>query len=85
MAIPIAGETIAFTLPQNLNNTIGATLSAPSAVTNINGQATVTYTAGKSDTVTTDGVRAVCVRDTSLSRTTTISVDATAQSSGGSM
>lgn len=40
---PVAGETIRFSFDENQS---GANLSAPSAVTNINGEATVTYTAG---------------------------------------
>jgi len=67
---PLAGETITFVLTINVS---GASLSAPSAVTNINGQATITYTAGSVDGI--DRIRARSVTDTSVTNTVNITVD----------
>ena len=69
---PLPGETISFTFDTNNS---GATLSAPSAVTNINGQATITYTAGADEPVQ-DIIRAISVTDSSISITVVIDVDA---------
>ena len=69
---PISGQTIAFVINPNQS---GATLSGPSAITNINGQATITYTAGTVEGV--DTVIATSVSDTNV----TDSVDITVSSS----
>ncbi|RLC28598.1 MAG: hypothetical protein DRH37_09240 [Deltaproteobacteria bacterium] len=58
---PVAGETITFVLTADNS---GASLSAPSAVTNINGQAMITYTAGSSSRRVVDIIRATSVTDT---------------------
>ncbi len=71
---PLPGETINFNLSINLS---GASLSTTSGVTNNNGQATITYTAGTTQPVT-DQVRAVSARDTSIVNTANILVDASA-------
>ncbi|RJP35992.1 MAG: hypothetical protein C4548_16565, partial [Desulfobacteraceae bacterium] len=71
---PLPGETITFALTINVS---GATLSAPSAVTNILGQATITYTAGGTAPAT-DRVRARSVTDTSVFGIVNIDVSASA-------
>ncbi|RJP47003.1 MAG: hypothetical protein C4548_01640, partial [Desulfobacteraceae bacterium] len=75
----VPGETITFLLTQNNS---GATLSAPSAVTNILGQATISYTAGNAAPAT-DRIRARSVTDTSITDFVDIDVDATAIIVGG--
>ncbi|MFZ2808810.1 MAG: invasin domain 3-containing protein, partial [Desulfosalsimonadaceae bacterium] len=77
---PLSGETIRFTFAANNS---GATLSAPSAVTNINGQAVITYTAGETETVTPDQVRAASVTNSIVTGTANIIVDADAVIVGG--
>jgi adhesin/invasin len=70
---PISGATIAFVIDPNNS---GATLSAPSAVTNINGQATITYTAGIEEG--TDTVTATSVANPSANDSVDIEVSASA-------
>ncbi|RLC28597.1 MAG: hypothetical protein DRH37_09235, partial [Deltaproteobacteria bacterium] len=76
---PIAGETIAFVIAPNNSN---SSLSAPSAVTDINGQATITYTAGTTEPVT-DTIHAASITDNSLVDTVDINVNADAIVVGG--
>ncbi|MCK5738174.1 Ig-like domain-containing protein, partial [bacterium] len=67
---PLSGETITFNFSANAS---GANLSAPSAITNINGETTVTYTAGNTDGI--DIVRAVSVANALVTGTGSITVD----------
>ncbi|MDO9262374.1 MAG: invasin domain 3-containing protein, partial [Desulfosalsimonadaceae bacterium] len=68
---PLVGQTISFLLTINAS---GATLSAPSAVTNINGQATITYTAGATQP-TLDRVTARSIINTAITDFVDITVE----------
>jgi len=77
---PVPGETIVFAI---VTNNSGGILSAPSAVTNINGQATITYTGGTTVPVLpatnlTDTIHAISVTDTDVDADKDIIVDASA-------
>lgn len=69
----VAGETLVFDIT---TNTSGASLASVSATTNVNGSATVQYTAGNAAGVDTVRCRAL---SNNTAGTTLITVDATAQ------
>jgi len=73
---PLADQSIAFNFTTNNS---GASLSGTTATTNINGEATITYTAGSNGAVT-DTIRAVCVSNTGVAGSVNIDVDASAVS-----
>jgi hypothetical protein len=73
---PLADQSIAFNFTANNS---GASLSGTTATTNINGEATITYTAGSNGAVT-DTIRAVCVSNTGVAGSVNIDVDASAVS-----
>jgi len=73
-ANPIEGETVTFNFVTN--NSGGSLPANPTAVTNVNGEATITYTAGSSNG--TDRIRGVSTTNTALSDSVDIMVSASA-------
>ncbi|MGM0453216.1 MAG: Ig-like domain-containing protein, partial [Thermodesulfobacteriota bacterium] len=77
---PVEGESIAFDL---VTNKTGASLSDLSAETNINGHASITYTAGTASELSTDRIRASSLTDSSIDDFSNIDVDPSATVVGG--
>jgi Bacterial Ig-like domain (group 1) len=68
---PVLGATVNFTIQQD---TTGGSLSAPTAVTNAQGQATVTYDASNKSSTVNGVIIEASVQGTGISSTTTLTV-----------
>jgi hypothetical protein len=68
---PVLGATVNFTIQQD---TTGGSLSAPSAVTNAQGQATVTYDASNKSSAVNGVIIGASVQGTAIASTTTLTV-----------
>lgn len=68
---PVLGSTVDFTIQQD---TTGGSLSAPSAVTNAQGQASVTYNASNKSSAVNGVIIEASVQGTAINSTTTLTV-----------